>query len=401
MEIKNKLSITYVESVERNKMSENIAIVTIDDSINYGNRLQNYAMQEYLKSFGYKVSTIHLIPFKDFYYIWSENKKYCIKQYLYSIKRLRKLVYKIKGKEESQHSEVKEVSGRKAAFAKFNDTYIQYEDYVIRTEPIEKKVFRKYQYIIAGSDQVWNPTYGLPECAMYLRFVPKKKRIAIAASFGISEIPTEHLKLVQKYLKGMNYISVREESGKKIVKDLTGKDCDLILDPTLLVSPDAWKPILGHGERIVSKQYVLTYFLGNVSEQRREYIEEFARKKGLEIIWMNEKSDQKTNQWGPECFLRAIHDCAYFFTDSFHGCVFSILFHRQFYVFYREDSQPNMFGRIDTLLETVNLKEQIIIDQSENLENKHISDQQFKYADAVLEKEREKTGKILKNVLKS
>lgn len=400
MEIKNKLFIAYVKNVERNRMSENIAIVTIDDQINYGNRLQNYAMQEYLKSFGYNVSTIHLIPFKDLYYIWSENKKYCIKQYLYSIKILRKLVHGLKRKEKSCTS-FEKVTGRKVAFAKFNDTYIQYEDYVIRTEPIEKKVFRKYRYIVAGSDQVWNPTYGLPECAMYLRFVPKKKRIAIAASFGISEIPAEHLKLVRKYLKGMNYISVREESGKKIVKDLTGKDCELILDPTLLVSVDTWKTILDRAEKKWSKQYVLTYFLGNVSEEKRQYIEKFARKKRLEIIWMNDKRDLETDQWGPECFLKAIHDCEYFFTDSFHGCVFSILFHRQFYVFHREDSQPNMFGRIDTLLETVNLKEQIIIEQSESLENKHISERKFKYADAVLEKEREKTDKILKKVLKS
>lgn len=381
-------------------MSENIAIVTIDDPINYGNRLQNYAMQEYLKSFGYHVSTIHLIPFKDLYYLWSENKKYCIKQYLYSIKILRKLVHKLKRKEKPCTG-FEKVSGRKAAFAQFNDTYIQYEDYVLQTEPIEKKVFRKYRYVVTGSDQVWNPTYGLPECAMYLRFVPKKKRIAIAASFGVSEIPEEHLKLVQKYLKGMNYISVREETGTRIVKNLTGKDCDLILDPTLLVSADTWKTILDRTEKELSKKYVLTYFLGNVSEQRREYIEKFAKGKGLEIIWMNDKRDPETDQWGPERFLRAIHDCEYFFTDSFHGCVFSILFHRQFYVFHREDRQQNMFGRIETLLKTVDLKEQMITEQWEDLSKKQISDRQYEYADAVLEKERKRTGNILNHVLRS
>lgn len=385
-------------------MQRKVGIVTIDDPVNYGNRLQNFAMQEMLKSLGYEPHTIRVLSFRDLYYLWPQNKKYCIKQYLYSVRALRYIVYKIKGKrigeEQANTKNLGINSERSVSFEKFNQTFIQHTDSVIRSEPIEKRFYRNYKYLIAGSDQVWNPTYGLPKCAMYLRFAPKRKRIAIAASFGISEIPQEHLKIVKKYLNGMKYISVREESGQKIVKELTGRECDLIMDPTLMVFPDIWGKIEKYADAKLPQRYMLTYFLGEVSEEKRKYIQNIAHKKGCELIWMNSEEDRDVYNWGPENFLKAIRNCECFFTDSFHGCVFSILFHRQFLVFQREGDQRNMFDRIHTLLSRVDLENQIVKSIDDRMvEDKTIAEPQFEKADFVLEKERARVQKILKKVL--
>lgn len=387
-------------------MQKKVGIVTIDDSNNYGNRLQNFAMQEMLKSLGHEVFTIRVLPFRDLYYLWPENKRYCIKQYLYAIKPLRYIAHKLKKvndcKNKVSQKDLKIKNQRIAAFERFNQTFIQYDAHIIRSQPLERRFYRGYDYLVAGSDQIWNPLFSWAKCVMYLRFVPEKKRIAIAASFGISEIPKEHRKIVKRYLNGMRYISVREESGKKIVKELTGRSCDLIMDPTLMIDIFAWNDILERAEAKLPQRYMAAYFLGDVSEEKKNCIENIARKKGCELVWMNAEEYEEIYNWGPENFLKVIHDCECFFTDSFHGCVFSILFHRQFFVFQREGNALKMFDRIDTLLSKLNLESQIVnLNPADDriVEKKAIGEAQYAKADLVLEAERAKVREILKKVL--
>lgn len=383
-------------------MRKKVAIITIDDLSNYGNRLQNFAMQEILKSFECEVSTIRVSLFQDLYYLWPRNKKYCIKQYLYSYDCIKYLVHKIKGrKTESFQKNIKKdipKVERRIAFEKFNEKFIHYDTNRIVSEPIKKKLYKKYDYVVTGSDQVWNPLYGLPKCAMYLRFVPKRKRIAIAASFGVSNIPQEHLDIVKKYLKGMKYISVREISGQKIVKELTGNKSDLIMDPTLIVEPKVWGEVMEDATANLPEHYILTYFLGEVSSKKKESIEKIAQQKNCEVIWMNSEACRDVYNWGPENFLKAVHGCEYFFTDSFHGCVFALLFHRQFKIFYREGNQLDMFDRIRTLLNIVGLESQIAKNELRDIG--FIERERFEKADAILEKERVRVEKIIREVLR-
>lgn len=376
---------------------KHIGIITINDDTNYGNRLQNYAMQELLSNLEMQVYTIKNTGYRDLIYL-KKNKilylKILFSRYIEQFYKKNKCSNCLV----NDGDIVKEQ--RKKEFQKFNDKYITFYNLNIESEYVPKKIKNFFDYFIVGSDQVWNPNYWIGKHTMYLRFAPKEKRIAIAASFGVDAIPESERKIVSHYLSDMKYISVREEEGKKIVKDLSGRDCDVIVDPTMLVPVTTWNMMLSNAKICLPKHYMLAYFLGDVSEERRNYIESIARKKQIEVIWMNDKRDSKTYQWGPEKFIKAIHDCECFFTDSFHGCVFSILFHRQFFVFSREGSQINMFGRINSLLNLVDMSSQIVCANNENLERKYISEQQFAYADMILERERVKTKKILEIVLK-
>ena len=141
----------------------------------------------------------------------------------------------MKGKQKEQNRESKNVNllSREINFKKFNNTKFHNEKYIIRRMLINPWHLSKYDYFVTGSDQVWNPVYKLVKYVMYLRFALKRKRIAVAASFGMSDILEECQEIVARYLKGMHYISVRENSGKKIVEKYTNHSCDVFPDPTV------------------------------------------------------------------------------------------------------------------------------------------------------------------------
>ena len=328
-----------------------IGIITIIDN-NYGNRLQNYAMQLLLKNCGFESETIRF------------SKNSCIED---TISRLKiqllqiPLVVRIRNTFKSDNYRVdfsKEFLMRKKNrnFKKFNKKYIHFHSRYVRKNIPPKNMNKYFDYFVAGSDQIWNPNYSFDPYITYLRFAPKNKRIAIAASFGVEDIAKQKQELVGECLKEMQYISVREESGKAIVEKLTDKACDVCLDPTLLIDSNVWKDIVLQRKKEISEKYVLTYFLGEKSKDRIELIEKYAKEKKLKIIHMNDKNNEEVYCWGPEMFLQAIYHCDAFFTDSFHGCVFSIIFHKQFFVFQRQDAQESMFSRIQMLLNTVGLE---------------------------------------------
>lgn len=195
----------------------------------------------------------------------------------------------------------------------------------------------------------------------------------------------------------MNYLSVREESGQEIVEELTGEVCDILLDPTLLAEPEIWESILQNTNIQLPDKYLLTYFLGEVSGDRKIYIEKYASEHKLQIIHMNFIADENSFTWGPETFIKAIYRSSVFFTDSFHGCVFSVLFHKQFGVFRRKDKQADMFGRIDTLLKMFNLCQQEIQDVNSTLNV--VEEKQFEEVDNILKSKRDLARSKMKFIL--
>lgn len=379
-----------------------IGIITINDPINYGNRLQNYAMQIFLEKLGYDVKTIPNRAYEEKYPIiilkLKRRVSRCLKRMFPKLWSL----YKAKPNEVRQDKGEKEqqdlLGKRMENFCKFNSQYMKNHDYVIDSPEVPKKIVKEYDYFVAGSDQIWNPKYGFGKYTTYLQFAPKCQRIAIAPSFGIETIPKEDKALIAKYLKRMQYISVREESGKRIVKELTGLDCDVIMDPTLLVGAAEWDELVGRCDMELPEKYVLTYFLGEFSKEREQYIKDYAEENHLQIIHMNHVENPEVFGWGPEKFLKAMKNCDYFFTDSFHGCVFSILFHKQFAVFHRKDSQQNMFGRIETLLTMVGLMK-CVTDENEKL-HEDISLDEYQKVVEKLEKKRSDIIAKIKQVLK-
>ena len=387
-----------IEIKMESQMKKKVGIITIIDSINYGNRLQNYAMERLLYNLGLEAYTIPQIYFEDrdclFDYI-----SLSIKKYLYNLKGLVRIVHRIKGKK-SEKSDTKENTGitiRKKKFTTFNESYLHLDNYVIYSRTIGSELKNRYDYFVTGSDQVWNPLFKWSKYIMYLRFAPKHKRIAISASFGIPEIPREHQRIVARYLKDMNYISVREASGSRIVEKYTGKKCDILMDPTLLVTRYTWNELTKNTSINTPENYIAVYFLGSVSSKKEECIKEIAQNNKNEVVWLNSEKSPEYYSISPADFVSVLKRAQLIITDSFHGCAFSIIFKKQFVVFRREGYTLDMFDRIKTLLELVGLTSQIKEDCTASYNE--ISDDMFLQVEKVLQEKRLEAERILKLVM--
>lgn len=296
-----------------------IGIVTLYDLDNYGNRLQNYAVKKVLqKRYGKEVKEInqvnHFLLPKKILNKESESLKRLLKFYKFS-------------------SGIRDIE----FLCDYND--------------------EEYDYVICGSDQIWNPTWGGNEYT-FATFAKKNKRIAYAASFGVTKIPEEKRERYIKCLSEMKAISVREDAGARIVEELTQMNVDVLIDPTLMLNKNEWKMASKRPRKYPRKPYILTYFLGRVDEEYRIYIEEIAKMKNYEIVMLEkENPNVYWNSTGPAEFLWLIENCNLLCTDSFHGSIFSIIMGVPFIVFERKDKLTVMNSRLNTLLNKFHLED--------------------------------------------
>lgn len=331
--------------------NKTVAIVTIDDYINYGNRLQNYALTKLLQNEGFKVFNGIRVFTKEDWIIRTNG----------TIKKLIKLCTPfsvIKGKLYSLQDKSGLKHEREKRFLDFIHSYTTILNPVVCVNHLcANKAFAKYgiDYYIAGSDQVWNPYYEAKEYE-FLTFVPKEKRLSFAASIGADSIPEDAKWYFKKNLSDMKYISVREEKAAEIVKELTGRTADVTLDPTLLLDKADWEHIAKKPELYIEDKYICTYFLGEVPE----VVKAFAREKGLLIYALNSLDSPELYTLDPAEFLYMIQNASYVLTDSFHAVAFSIKFNKEFYVFDRkQDGVSSMFSRIETITKRFGLENRI------------------------------------------
>lgn len=305
-----------------------ILILTIKDNKNYGNRLQNYAVQQNLKNHLCNVSSIQLLNPKD---IFSMSKTFI----------LYPLVWILGGERQKRYK-------KRFRFFAFNKHIIQNNRKIKSTQlDILRHQIISYDLIVYGSDQIWNPKFDSFTEAYLGTCAPREKNIALSASFGIDEIPEEYLDFFRdSLLNNFSAISVREYQGAKIIKDLTGMDVEVLPDPTLTLSREKWetleKPVP------IPKDYYLTYFLGNKPENIISTIELFQN-----IVSVSAEPSQP---FGPGEFLYLIHQAKYLCTDSFHGCVFSIIYQIPFMLFTRQDHHTSMNSRLTSLFRMLELK---------------------------------------------
>lgn len=375
-----------------------IGIITMNGYNNYGNRLQNYAVQEVLKALGFSVETIITeIEDKEYSYSKVETKR----DKLLKIKNMpvkilfKKIENKIWYKINKEYID-EAIKIRLKNFKEFTKKYISETDYKISQNNIPKNLSDEFDYFIVGSDQIWNPIFRFGSSIDFLTFAPQYKRIAYAPSFGIDDIPQEYADNYSKWLSQMHRISVREESGAKIIKKLTGRDAQVLIDPTLMLSKEQWLSISKEDEFKPKGKYLLTYFLGDISEERKIEIGKFAKRNKLQIVNLGDIRDIKRYKAGPSEFIDYINSASIFFTDSFHGCVFSILFKVPFVVFNRKGNIPSMNSRIDTLLKTFKLEDR----RKTNIKcYEEMFNINYNHVDVILERERKKTINYLKEAL--
>ncbi|MGG5341706.1 polysaccharide pyruvyl transferase family protein [Enterococcus sp. AZ192] len=313
-----------------------VGILTMNGNHNYGNRLQNYALQDILKKRGYQAETIVIPRLKHV----NERKLY---------KRIFRIaknpISYIKRNAVSTQS-VKSLKEEK--IRPFTDRYLNTRAIKISQK---KQLNSEFDFFVVGSDQVWNPNFFGKDSTNFLDFAEKGKRISYAASFGVSLINDEFKDFYRSNLLKMDNISVRETSGKKIVEELLGESVPVVLDPTMLLSKEEWLN-LAHNEvkQIkIEEAYILIYTLRGVSEEVSEKIKKYAQIKNLKVVFIMGDLYQE-NALVPTVteFIELINKAHIFFTDSFHGTVFSILLETAFVTLERDGG--NMESRLLTLL---------------------------------------------------
>jgi len=218
---------------------------------------------------------------------------------------------------------------------------------------------------ICGSDQIWSPLSAHLSGFKFLNFAPKAKRIAYAPSFGVSKIPSYNRAFIKKQLTGITDISVRELQGAEMVKELTGRDVPVVLDPTMLHTGEQWRSLYqANTAPADGSDYILCYFFDEPSEEIVAKICRFAADKQLQVrvlVASNKAFLEKGAvlvDAGPMEFLQLIDNARYVFTNSFHGCVFSVLFEKEFIAFGRNHSNAvKQTSRIETLLQRIGAEE--------------------------------------------
>ena len=297
-----------------------IAIMTIQ-SINYGNRLQNYALQTVLDGIGHHSESLLRRP---------GVAAGTPKQRLRAVKREVGLALKHR-------------CDRRGAFAGFDKEFISFSGKVVSKDFVSAGVGDSYDCFVIGSDQVWNSDFDFTSEAEYLPMVPADKKVSYAASFGISEI-TENRARTAELLNDIKFTSVRENAGADIVRDLTGRKAAVVLDPTLLLGPDDWKRVSKKPAKVdCSSPFVFKYVLGNDVNERR--IGQMAQDRDLVIVDVMDPS----LAIGPSEFVWLIAHSELVCTDSFHASVFALLHHKPLAVFERESADADMSSRFDTL----------------------------------------------------
>lgn len=361
-----------------------VGILTLNDYGNVGNRLQAYALPYYLKKlFANKNVDVENIFFTPNSYIL-DNK-------IINLKFIRKFVF-------NRHEFRTQVNRnepffdiiKQYNFKKFTDKLIPTNYAYNFTEEIEYL----YDYFVIGSDQIWNPNVGDKGDLAIYKYISRNKRIAYAPSIGVPEIPDSKIDIFIDMLNNTKTISVREQQGATIIKDLINKDVPVLVDPTLLLTKEEWLNIAEKPLWYKNEKYIFVYYINDMPNKVKNEINNIATSNNLKIIDIMDRSNLDYYTVSPQEFIYLIKNASFVYTDSFHGTVFSILMKVPFVTCPRENASMNMNSRVESLLRLFELQERLAT-QSSEYKIRNLFDINFSLTDNILNKERKKSHKFL------
>lgn len=367
-----------------------VGIVTQPLKTNYGGLLQCYALQTTIENNG--SHDVDVLVMQE--YGW---QYYLILPFAYIKRLIRKYLF---------HKQITVIKSPYQNHARKTEEFIRR---YIHTEKIRNwKHFRirNYDAIIAGSDQIWRPEYSDPIEHYFLDFACNSsiEKISYAASFGTDTCPLnqEQLRVCVPLLKQFRAVSVREHSGVKICREQFCIDAQQMPDPTLLLDKNDYDRLINGAETEPSGGDLMTYILDE-TEEKTDFIRRFAAETGMEPfrfrnedflnddISVQDKVHPSVEQW-----MRGFRDASFVITDSFHGCVFSIIFHKQFIAI---GNKERGLDRFVSLLEKFGLSDRLILSLSDfqnDLARKEID---YDRVDRILENEKKRGKTFLHSYL--
>lgn len=366
-----------------------INIITFQNAHNYGAMLQTYALQQKLSEkndvtiINYENSTIG-----DSYkviHILKENAKSFIKSVIKS------MLYFLKRKKRFYN------------FRKFVKENLNLTKETFYSEIELKEKYPSADIYITGSDQVWNSkiTKGLQD-SYTLNFGDEHtKRISYAASIGNSKISEEEKNIYKEKISKLDYISVREETAKKVLEEILEKPIEVVLDPTLLLKKEDWENKIANFKREKQK-YILAY----VVEPDQEYVKivnELSQKTGLKVIHFSFRNMKLKNILrnasieGPLEFINLIKNAEYIICTSFHATIFSIIFNKKFFVVPHRETG----SRVTDLLRKMEISNRAIDSLDAFCKLNYNEEIDYEKINIIIESERNKSLKWLNNAINS
>ena len=375
-----------------------VAVVTLPLHTNYGGLLQAYALKEYLQNLGHAATVLDL---EDKMPSPAPAKA----PFVYARRMINRLV---KGqaapevfRERRFRSELPVVGVNTNAFI---EKYIR-PRLLGRFSQLSRN---EYDAFVVGSDQVWRPRYFPGVEDAFLNFAKgwNVRRVAYAASFGTSELEYETplLERCAGLLKEFDAVSVREESAVRMCAEWF--DCDSavhVLDPVMLLDAERYRIIASNADGHPAKGKLVTYILDK-SAHKQSVVDFVSRVGKMQIhdvsISPYDKQIPLEDRVVPpvEHWLAAFADADFVVTDSFHGCVLSILLHKRFVVV---GNSSRGLTRMQSLVDMFGLDQRLVhgIDPEDDGEF-FLSEPDWDSVEEILNKKRHECEEFLKNALK-
>lgn len=330
-----------------------LAITTWYHYRNYGTALQAAALTAVLRKMGHEPQ---MVRYKPLGYMRSLPD--------YSINALTKRLKRNRHGEqpgEHFHSSEKDV-----LFDAFLNEELRFTG-LCSTKADLEQLNDTFDAFICGSDQIWSPLVFNPR--YFLDFVrDPQKKIAYAPSIGVKEIEDVYVRAeMKKLLSSFGSLSVREKDGSRLIRELSGKDARVVLDPTLLLTSEEWAEKMQPCSPISGKPYLAVYMLGN-DPAHWDAVKKTAEHLSLELriipVFREDLNRPGCIQspLGPREFLELIAGASYVCTDSFHGMIFATLFHRPFTAFarFRKNDARNQNSRVENLLNLLGMEARML-----------------------------------------
>lgn len=253
-------------------------------------------------------------------------------------------------------------------FRNFERQMGQYPKKITSDKNMLPEVGTRYDGVICGSDQVWNPLITDTDLSYFLDFCgPDTKRIAYAPSFGISEFTEDFSDAIRPELEKFSALSVREEVGARYVEFLVNRKTEVVLDPTFLISQQEWTSL--EKEHPLAKEKYILCFPVRKSAALIRFGRELAEKRNATLIVVEGNFLTRLRNKNPKVkyaldvspkeWLYLMHHAEAVVTNSFHGAAFSLHYQKDFFL---ECSSPKANSRMEYLMDLCGLKGRIIGD---------------------------------------
>jgi hypothetical protein len=367
-----------------------IGVITYHQSINYGANLQAYALQEVLKGMGY---VPEIIDYNNPHMRWASLSR---------LRWLRHIAWRniarlLAGTERQERTKRFRQRCMRMSTRQYSDLEALHSD-----PP-------SYDAYVTGSDQVWNPFIQGNDPSYFLTFAPVgRRRISYAASFGLSRIPDQFITRYGEWLNQIHYLSTREAEGKRIIKQLTGREAEVTLDPTLLLDERHWREIAVPYD--TDEPYILCYHMPGdkvVDRSINEIARHVSTLMGWGIVSIGQREYMGLVPWrrsvfnaGPAEFLGLVQNASFIVTNSFHGTAFAVNYKKPFAIPVNLTIPPERTrnSRIASLLRMLELEDRLV-PAGERMQEGYVPDIDYRRAGMMLQEQRQKSIDFLRDSL--